>query len=304
MNKVEFEQRAAEMRARNLAARTRQQTPPPVAAISVAPAWTPTKRKIRVQESLAGVDFSDFDPALKAVRRVVTMETDRDGLIDLRGTGVQIVVSPELIVRGVVLCNAVLKGATKRGWVIKAGGSPGAHLRVLISGEQLDFIVEEKIEPIPGLLAAPGGRRPRRPTGNLQVTLGSGYNKVSVSDKRGTRIESKLETLFEGGEALAISIRVERDRLAAQQREYEIASRRRWEIESRVRRLNENLEAWEKAERIRRYASALADEASRRGPIEPASDLAKQPPKNYFTFAARWCSSILAEHVSGGLRVG
>jgi hypothetical protein len=159
--------------------------------------------------------------------------------------------------------------------VIKAGGSPGAHLRVLISGEQLDFIVEEKIEPIPGLLAAPGGRRPRRPTGNLQVTLGSGYNTVTVSDKRGTRIESKLETLFEGGEALAISIRVERDRLAAQQREYEIASRRRWEIESRVRRLNENLEAWEKAERIRRYACALADEASRRGPIEPASDLAK-----------------------------
>jgi hypothetical protein len=54
-----------------------------------------------------------------------------------------------------------------------------------------------------------------------------------------------------------------------------MASRRRWEIESRVRRLNENLEAWEKAERIRRYASALADTASRRGPIEPASDLAK-----------------------------
>ena len=145
MTKAEFEQRAAEMRARNLAARTRQETPPPVAAISVAPAWTPTKRKIRVQESLAGVDFSDFDPALKAVRRVATMETDRDGLIDLRGTGVQIVVSPELIIRGVVLCNAVLKGATKRGWVIKAVGSPGAHLRVLISGEQLDFIVEEKM---------------------------------------------------------------------------------------------------------------------------------------------------------------
>ncbi len=34
-------------------------------------------------------------------------------------------------------------------------------------------------------------------------------------------------------------------------------------------------EAWEKAERIRRYVSALADEASRRGPIEPASDLVK-----------------------------
>ncbi len=35
------------------------------------------------------------------------------------------------------------------------------------------------------------------------------------------------------------------------------------------------MEAWEKAEPIRRYASALADEASRRGPIEPGSEFAK-----------------------------
>ena len=71
-----------------------------------------------------------------------------------------------------------------------------------------------------------------------------------MSDKRGTRIESKLEMFFEKGEALAVSIRAERDRIAAQQREYEIASRRRWEIESRVRRLNENLDEWEKAEEL------------------------------------------------------
>lgn len=59
--------------------------------------------KIRLQESLADVDFSDFHPALKSVRRVGGMETDRDGLIDLRATGVQIAVSPELIARAVVL---------------------------------------------------------------------------------------------------------------------------------------------------------------------------------------------------------
>ena len=88
MTKSEFEQRAAEMRARNLAARTRQAPPPSVTAISIGPAWAPTKQRIRVKEALAAVDFSDFDPALKAVRRVGTIETDRDGLIDLRGTGV------------------------------------------------------------------------------------------------------------------------------------------------------------------------------------------------------------------------
>ena len=134
------------------------------------------------------------------------METDRDGLIDLRGTGVQIAVSPELILRGVVLCNAALKGATERGWTVKTAASPGAHLRLSINGEQLDFAVEEKTEPIPGLFAAPGARRQRRPTGNLQLTLGSGYQKASISDKRGTRIESKLAMFFEKGEALAAAI--------------------------------------------------------------------------------------------------
>jgi hypothetical protein len=275
MTKSEFQQRAAEMRARNLAARTRQAPPHPVAAINVAPARTPTKQRIRVKESLAGVNFTDFDPALKAVRRVGTMETDRDGLINLRGAGVQIAVSPELIVRSVVLCNAVLKGATKRGWMIKVGGSPGAHLCLSISGEQLDFTIEEKTEPIPDLFAPPGGRRPRRPTGKLQLTLGAGYQKSSMSDNRGTRLESKLEMFFEKGEALAASIREAHNRAAARQREYEIESRRRWEIEARVRRLNENIEAREMAESIRRYASALADKASQQGPIDPGSDLAK-----------------------------
>lgn len=275
MTKSEFEQRATEMRARNLAARSPQKLPPPIPPISAAPVLIPAKRKIRVRESLADTDFSGFDPALKAVRRVGTMETDRDGLIDLRGTGVQIAVSPELLLRGVVLCNAFLKGATERGWTAKIAASPGACLRMSINGEQLDFAVEEKTEPIPGLFAAPGARRQRRPTGNLQLTLGSGYQKASISDKRGTRIESKLAMFFEKGEALAVALLAERDRIAKQQREYEIASRRRWEIESRIRRLNESMDAWERAERIRRYATALAEKVSCQGPIEPASDLAK-----------------------------
>ena len=263
------------MRARNLAARTHEKQSPPISSsITVVHPQVPIKRKVQVQELLAGAGFSDFDPALKAIRRVRTVETDRDGLIDLRASGIQIVVSPELLLRGVVLCDVVLKGATKRGWLIQANGSPDHLLRVSISGEVFDFVVEEITEPIPGHDAAPGARRPRRPTGKLRLIVGSGYQKASSSDKRGVRIESRTAAFFEKGEALAASIIAERARIAAAQREYEIASRRRWEIEGRIRRLNENMEAWERAERIRRYASALAEKASLRGPIEPASDLA------------------------------
>jgi hypothetical protein len=229
---------------------------------------------VSVQELLASADFSDFDPTLKAIKRVRVMESDRDGLIDLRATGVQILASPELLLRGVKLCDAVLKGGTKRGWLIRTDGSPN-RLRVSISGEQFDFVAEEITEPIPGHDAVPGGRRPRRPTGKMRLTLAAGYHKVSTADKRGTRIESKTEVFFEKGEALAASVIAERARIAARHREYEVAERRRWEIEARIRRLNENMEAWENAERIRRYASALADKASLRGAIEPESDLAK-----------------------------
>ena len=70
--------------------------------------------------------------------------------------------------------------------MVKPGDFTGARLSVSIGGGQLDFAVEEKAEPIPGLNAAPGARRTRGPTGNPQLILGSGYQKASISDKRGT----------------------------------------------------------------------------------------------------------------------
>jgi len=45
-----------------------------------------------------------------------------------------------------------------------------------------------------------------------------------MSDQRSTRIESKLAKFFERGEVLAAELRADRDRMAAQQREYEIAA--------------------------------------------------------------------------------
>ena len=42
-----------------------------------------------------------------------------------------------------------------------------------------------------------------------------------------------------------------------------------------IRRLTGNMEAWEQAERIRRYTNALVEKAAGQGPILPESDLAK-----------------------------
>jgi hypothetical protein len=50
--------------------------PQPVLSIGVAARVDAHQQKIRLQESLAGTDFSDFDPVLNAVRTVATMEIE------------------------------------------------------------------------------------------------------------------------------------------------------------------------------------------------------------------------------------
>ena len=48
----------------------------------------------------------------------------------------------------------------------------------------------------------------------------------------------------------------------------------------------------------------FVDDSRFKGRPKLRPDPAKQRPKNNFTFGARWCSSILAEHVSGEWRAG
>jgi hypothetical protein len=82
------------------------------------------------------------------------------------------------------------------------------------------------------MLAPLEGRRPCRPTGALVVSLTAGYQQTAtISDKRGTRIESKLPTLFLKIEALANEVHAERQRMDARRRKEEIESRCRWELQ-------------------------------------------------------------------------
>ena len=78
--------------------------------------------------------------------------------------------------------------------MIKTDDSP--DVKLVICGELLEPAVAEKTDPIAGITVRPGERRPRRPSGALAVSLAAGYQKISISDKRGTRIESKLDGLF------------------------------------------------------------------------------------------------------------
>jgi len=181
MDKSEFERRAAEMRARNLAKAYPRPLPPPP-SIFAPRRPTPPPAKIAVRDFLRDVDIEHLSSPLAAVtRKLRTIETDRDGLLDFSSTGIQIAVSTDLFTRGIKAYDAVLKGAAERGWPIKTGER--SRLQIIVCSEPLEPAVAEKIEPIPGVPAQPGGRRPRRPTMAIGIMLQNSDGSVIKSQR-------------------------------------------------------------------------------------------------------------------------
>jgi hypothetical protein len=248
VDKAEFERRAAEMKARNLEQRQYRALPPP-RSIFEPPRPVPSPAKVHLRDFLRDADIRDLSPQLAQLKRTRTLETDRDGLLNIREAGIQISVGPDLLLRGIKAYDAVLKGAAERGWPVNA--VEGSCLKIILRGESLELAVTEKTDPVSGVQVRPGERRPRRPAGSLVISLAAGYRSVSISDKRGKKIETKLPELFVKAEALAHELRVQKEEVAARQREYELESRRRREIEKRLERLNREVSAWQRAEQIR-----------------------------------------------------
>lgn len=285
MTKSEFEQRAAEMKARNLARGRPAIASLPRPSIFSRPKPVTPPTKVYVRDFLRDGDIDKLSPPLAAIKKLGNVETDRDGLLDFSGMEVHISVSPDLFVRAVKIYDAVLKEALSRGWIAK---TDSARWQITVSTVPPRLAVTENIEPIPGMLAPPGGRRPRRPTGSLVVSLTAGYQQTAtISDKRGTQIESKLSVLFLRAEALASEVHGERQRMEARRRQEEIESRRRWELEQRIERLDCNASARRRTERIRGYIQAMADRMAAAGPIADDSDAAK-----WLKWARRCADSI------------
>jgi hypothetical protein len=189
MTRSEFERRAAEMKAQNVV-RPRFRNVSPPRSIFAPPRATPAPTKVYVRDFLREMDIKQLSPPLAAIKKLDKLETDRDGLLDLKQADLQISVSPDLLQRGIRAYDAVLRAAAERGWPLKI--IEGVVFRIIISREALELAVMEKTEPIAEVKVLPGERRPRRPSGALVVSLTAGYRKVMVSDKRGTRVESKI----------------------------------------------------------------------------------------------------------------
>ena len=113
MTKSEFERRAAEMKARNLSApRFRNLSPP--RSIFVSPRDAAAPAKVYVRDFLRDVEINRLSPPLGAIKKLDKLETDRDGLLDFTPAGLQLSVSPDLLLRGVRAYDAVLRAAAAR----------------------------------------------------------------------------------------------------------------------------------------------------------------------------------------------
>lgn len=284
MTKAEFERRAAEMKARNLENRQFRKTLPP-RSVFAPPRVAVTPAKVYVRDFLTKADLDSLSPPLSCIKQMETLETNRDGLLDLSRAGLHISVSPELLVRALRVYDAVLKEALARGWQLSTDDPQ--HIRLLYSGEGLMPAVAEKTDPVIGIEVRPGERRPRRPSGTLIASLFPGGEKAAVSDKRGTLIESMLDELLQKAEALASEAHARNECLAEMRQREDIEQRRRRELQLRIERLDRNMTNWERAVRIRAYANAMADRLQQRGRVDPDSDAAK-----WLAWAQRYADSI------------
>ncbi|MEP6716960.1 MAG: hypothetical protein ABJC09_15425, partial [Terriglobia bacterium] len=71
--------------------------------------------------------------------------TDRDGLPNLRECCVGVYVGPDLLVRGINVCDALLKAAGERGCGV--GLTAGSGTNIIVGGEPPALAVTENSEP-------------------------------------------------------------------------------------------------------------------------------------------------------------
>jgi hypothetical protein len=193
--------------------------------------------------------------------------------------------------------DALVKAADARGWLQPARNPVGRHVAVF--GEHAFFAFEEVIrrrkhqptEDEKRLITAAQARQRRGawsavseleipywdfvPMGDLTLTLESPFAygvKRRVGDKIGERLESRLNALFSGLIERCVVARLHREKLEAESQRLiaaehsllEAAYRKREEAK-RWEALCKDANAWEQAERIRRFLHALE---SRRGTNE------------------------------------
>jgi len=225
---------------------------------------------------------------------------EHDGILRPRAQKcIGIRVSPGIRDRALRIMDALIKALEARGMPVTLTEDGQSMTRVEVSGETLNFWLDEKLRCEEKRLTLAEERdrekylflfrRPGcvyHPTGILRLTIGdfgSRGLRPSWGDSGRGRLEDCLNAFVSGLVKASVRKRVERLERERREREWQEEMRRREESarlrreeEARVKALEENAASWKRSQEIRAYIQAVKEAAVRQqGQIPAGSGLEK-----------------------------
>jgi hypothetical protein len=271
-----------------------------------------TGSKITVPEVMAEL----HPIVARAQRALSGMKARPDGFLSAPAGVLGLHVSPKELPRAIAIVNALIYALDDRGYTVSilkkasekpadylywdriANWEPGTSARISIFGEQFGFGLSELTDKVPHVSTREEQRRIDRgdrygipvndhvPNGNLSLWLNMPMNlglRGTWSDGKKRRVENCLNnfviTLIKAAHAIKFARakeQREREQRAAEEKRRAEYQEWRYEEEKRIRRLDEQLTAWGKAEQVRDYAAAVeAAVLKARGAVDEKSELGK-----------------------------
>jgi hypothetical protein len=271
-----------------------------------------TSNKITVPEVTAEL----HPIVASAQRALSRMKAKPDGFLCPPAGTLGLHVSPKELPRAIAIANALISALDARGYTVSiskkasdktgercywdrfANWEPGTSVRILILGEQFGFGLSELTDKVPHVSTRDEQRRIDRgdrygipvndhvPSGNLSLWLNMPMDlglRGTWSDGKKQRVEHCLNnfviTLIKAAHAIKVARakeQHEREQRAAEEKRRAEYQEWRYEEEKRIRRLDEQLTAWSRAEQVREYAAAVdASVARAQGAIDATSEVGK-----------------------------
>jgi hypothetical protein len=252
----------------------------------------------------------------RANRVLTGMKAQPDGFLSPPADVLGLRVSPKELPRAIAIANALIYALDARGYTVStskkvsnkpdgylysdriANWEPGTSVRISILGEQFGFGLSELTDRVPHVPTREEQRRIDRgdlygipvndhvPNRNLSLFLNVPMDlglRGTWSDGKKQRVENCLNnfviTLIKAAHAIKIArVKEQREREQRALEEKRRTEYQEWqyEEEKRIRRLDEQLNAWSKAQKVRAYAASVdAAVTQAYGATDAASELGK-----------------------------
>ena len=261
---------------------------------------TEAQRLIRVEKKeghrvVVRRSLEDLHPlAEKTLKSLRSAKPGTEGLVLPRAAGcLDIHVAPESVERAVRIIDALVKALEERGFRVTAGSGEKRLTTVSVMGEEMVIRLSESYRRKERELTPRELKRQERepwlyrneyayhPTGELTLTICNGGYGVQANWSDGKRkIEERLGSFIVGlikaaHERIETRLRREREEREREERRRirEEKARRYKEEKERFQALEQEVESWQKSQRLRVYIEAVQRDALKRhDAIDPDSE--------------------------------